>query len=107
MSSEGIGMIFFSDKLDTFISEICGVHFDGTFQTVPNQLYQLWTILFCVGRHCLPAIHCLMTSKEEELYTAVIHKIKSLLPQFLPLSTMSDWEQDERMPSSMNIQVPK
>ena len=93
MSSEGIGMIFFSDKLYTFISDINDVQFDGTFQTVPNQFYQLWTILLCVGRHCLLAIHCLMTSKEEGLYTAVIRKIKSLLPQFQPTSTMSDWEQ--------------
>ena len=93
MLNEGIGMIFFSDKLYDFISDMNDIQFDGTFQTVPKQFYLLWTILFSVGKHSLPAIHCLMTSKEEALYIAVLREIKKLIPQFQPISTMSDWEQ--------------
>ena len=80
-------MIFFSDKLYDFISDMNDIQFDGTFQTVPKQFYQLWTILFSVGKHSLPAIHCLMTSKEEALYIAVLREIKKLIPQFQPIST--------------------
>ena len=93
MLNEGIGMIFFSDKLYDFISDMNDIQFESTFQTVPKQFYQLWTILFSVGKHSLPAIHCLMTSKEEALYIAVLREIKKLIPQFQPISTMSDWEQ--------------
>ena len=31
-----------------------------------------------IGRHTIPAIHCLMRNKDEELYYAVILKIKEL-----------------------------
>ena len=67
--------------------------FDGTFQTVPKQFYQLLTILFSFGKHSLPAIHCSITSKEEALYIAVLREINKLIPQFQPISIVSDWEQ--------------
>ena len=37
-----------------------------------------------------------MTNKDEELYTAVITKIKELIPQLQPTRTMSDWERGSR-----------
>ena len=62
------GVIFFSDQMKTFMAEVTNIQFDGTFHTVPNQFYQLWTIFVSVGRNNLPAIHCLLTSKKQELY---------------------------------------
>ena len=76
----------------TFFNEVTNIQFDGTFFTVPIQFYKLWTILVSVGRHTLPAIHCLMTSKSEILYQAVWEAIHENLPEFQPSASMSDWE---------------
>ena len=59
-----VAVIFFSDKLYDFLADITNIQFDGTFYTVPRQFYQLWTIFLTVGRHAIPAIHCLLTNKE-------------------------------------------
>ena len=72
-------------KIDT----IC---FDGTFYTCPKQFMQLWTIFGIFQQHTLPAILCLLTSKKEKLYKAVIMKIQTLLPQISPKFAMSDLE---------------
>ena len=62
-------VVFFSDEIRTLFNETTNIQFDGTFQTVSNQFIQLWTIFVSVGRHTMPAIHCLMTFKSLELYT--------------------------------------
>ena len=89
-------IICFSDAMKDFIPQISDIQFDGTFFVVPIQFYQLWTLFVTVGNHTLPAIHCLMTGKEEELYTAVLDKICNLIPQFHPKTCMSDWERAPR-----------
>ena len=93
---ERIAIIFFSEKISTLMADIHDIQYDGTFYVVPKLFYQLFTIFLTVGRHSIPAIHCLMTNKDEELYTAVILKIKELIPQLQPTSTMSDWERGSR-----------
>ena len=91
-----IGVIFFSDKIYEIAADISNIQFDGTFYTVPKLFYQLWTIFFSVGKHVLPVIHCLLNSKEEELYNAVLSKIANMIPQLNPTNAMSDWEQGAR-----------
>ena len=59
---------------------------------VPIQFYQLWTILARTGHHVIPCIHCLLTSKEETLYS----KIHECLPQLSLTHGMSDWERAAR-----------
>ena len=49
-------------------------------------------IFMVIDRHALPGIHCLVTSKEQELYAAILAKIRSLIPAFIPLTSISDWE---------------
>ena len=93
---EDSGFIFFSDEITSIMVDISEICFDGTFFTVPVQFYQLWTIFIVIGQHVLPAIHCLLTGKSEELYQAVLSKIQQILPQFQPQIAMSDWEQAER-----------
>ena len=83
-------IIFFSNKLKNLLPQIRSIQFDGTFYTVPVQFYQLWTIFIAVGRYTLPGIHCLMITKDQELYKAVLNKIDSLVPQFQPIVSMSD-----------------
>ena len=63
---------------------------------VPKLFYQLFTLFLSIGRHSIPGIHCLMTHEDEELYTAVVLKVKELLPQLQSTSTMSDWERGSR-----------
>ena len=45
-----------------------------------------------MGKHSLPAIHCLMTAKSQYLYQAVLENISIKLPHFKPLAAMADWE---------------
>ena len=85
-------IIFFSDKLQTFLPQVKCIQFDGTFQTIPVQFSQLWTIFISVDRYTLPGIHCLMTAKDQNFYKAVLQNISNLIPQFQPAMSMSDWE---------------
>ena len=91
-----VGIDFFSDKMSTILSEVEDVYFDGTFYTVPSQFYQLWTIFVRFQRHVLPVIHCILTSKSEELYTAILAKVYEHIPQLMPIHEMSDWEKGAR-----------
>ena len=85
-------VIFYSERMKSYLSEISKIQSDGTFYTVPTQFSQLWTIFVVIDRHALPGIHCLMTSKDQELYTAILAKIHSLVPEFIPEISISDWE---------------
>ena len=91
-----VGIVFFSDKMSTILSEVEDVYFDGTFYTVPSQFYQLWTIFARFQRHVLPVIHCILTSKSEELYTAILAKVHEFIPQLMPIHGMSVWEKGAR-----------
>ena len=90
-------VVFFSDKMNNFLTEVTNIQFDGTFFTVPVQFFQLWTIFVAVGRHTLPAIHCLMTAKSQDLYQAILENISVNIPLFQPSSSMSDWEPAARI----------
>ena len=91
-SGDQIAAVFYSEQMSAFLAEITNVQFDGTFFTVPKQFFQLWTIFVSVGRNSLPAIHCLMSSKSQDLYKAVWEKIANEVPLFRLLASMSDWE---------------
>ena len=69
-----VAVIFYSETMMNLLPEITDIQFDGTFYTVPVQFYQLWTIFVVVDRYTLPAIHCLMTSKSQELYIAILDR---------------------------------
>lgn len=87
-----VGVVFFSDEIRSILSEVTNIQFDGTFYTVPVQFYQLWTIFIAVGRHTLPAIHCLLSAKTQGLYKTVLDNIIIHIPQLKPKASMSDWE---------------
>ena len=87
-----VGIVFFSDKMATILSEVEDVYFGGTFYTVPFQFCQLWTIFARFQRHVLPVMHCILTSENEELYTAILAKVHELIPQLIPIHGMSDCE---------------
>ena len=85
-------MVFFSDEIRVLLAEATHIQFDGTFYTVPVQFYQLWTIFIAVGRHSIPAVHCLMTGKTEDLYRTVFEILVIHIPEFKPIASMSDWD---------------
>ena len=93
---ERVAVIFLSDKIDEIIVDVHDIQYDGTFHVVPKLFYQLFTIFLSIGRNTIPAIHCLKTNTDEKLYTAVIIKIKELIPQLQPTRTTSDWERGSR-----------
>lgn len=74
--------IFMSEKSLKYLRNaefwIC----DGTFKTVPELFYQLYTIHALVGpgqnKHVFPLAYCLMSGKSEELYTALFKEIDLL-----------------------------
>ena len=91
-----LDLSFFSDEITSIMLDISEICFDCTFFTVPVQFYQLWTIFIVIDLHVIPAIHCLLTEKSEELCQAVLSKIQEIPPQFQPQIAMSDWEQAAR-----------
>lgn len=68
-----------------------------SFNNCESMVYRaLWTIFVDFGRHSiLPGIHCLLTSKSEEIYT-MLANIKEIVPQKSPSCVMGDWEQASR-----------
>ena len=78
--------------MSSILSEVMVIQFDGTFYTVPAQFYQLWTIFLAIGSHTLPAVHCLLSGKSQELYKVVLENIVIQIPQFEPVASMSVWE---------------
>ena len=60
---EDIGVVFFSEKMNEFLTGVEEIQFDGTFYSVPIQFYQLWTVFASIRGHVIPCIHCLLTGK--------------------------------------------
>ena len=87
-----IAVVFYSEPMANALSEINRLQFDGTFYTVPSQFYQLWTIFLNIDRYTIPSIHCLMTFKSQELYTAIVQRISTSFIDFKPTISISDWE---------------
>ena len=59
-----------------------------------------FAIFLRIGRHVIPCIHCLLTSKKEPFYTKLLHRSLEYLPQLSATNGMSDWEKDARNPFS-------
>ena len=63
VSGDQTGVVLFSEQMSEFLSEVTNIQFDGTFFTIPIQFTQIWAVCVSVGRHSLPATHCLITGK--------------------------------------------
>ena len=77
-------LVWYSDPMNEFLSQVTNIQYDGTFFTVPIQFYQLWTIFISVRRHTLPAIHCLLTGEEP---TSISRYTGNHLAEYSSLST--------------------
>ena len=85
-------LVFASDLMLLKLKEAEIIHFDATFDVVPRIFYQLLTIFIRVKGHAIPALHILMTSKSEHLYTAVALAIHELVAEFNSSIAMCDFE---------------
>ncbi|KAI6651095.1 hypothetical protein LOD99_5672 [Oopsacas minuta] len=89
--SYDVGIVFFSNKMAATLSEVEDVYFDGTFYTrFQPMCYQLSSIL---------------TSKNEELYTAILAKVHELVPQLIPIHGISGWDRGARNPVKYRFRV--
>ena len=91
-----IAVVFATDQMISKIKEIEVIHFDATFKVVPRIFYQLSTIFIRVKGHAIPALHILMTAKNEQLYRAVISAVRTYIPEFNPSIVMCDFEKASR-----------
>ena len=62
-----------------------------------NPILSAMDNIRAVGRHTLPAIHCLMTSKSQYLYRSILEYLTIEGPDFHPSASMSDWNQLQEM----------
>ena len=87
-----IAVVFYAEPMANTLSEINSIQSDETFYTVPSQFYQLWTIYVNIDRYTNPAIHCLITSKSQELDTVIVQRISTCFIDFKPTNAISDCE---------------
>ena len=89
---ELISTIFFSRDTIENIQSFANVCFDGTFFIVPRIFSQLFVISVKIGNRFIPVFFGLMTSKLHRHYLLVLMKIKELVPGFLPVLAIGDFE---------------
>ena len=89
------GVIFFSDKIKISLSEVDHIYFDGTFLRYHPSFINRGLFSLALDT-VLPVIHCLLTSKHDEIFTAVLARIHELVPQLKPIHGMSYWEKEAR-----------
>ena len=92
----GTAVVFATELMLSKVKEVDIIYFDATFKVVPRLFYQLMTSFIRFKRHTIPAIHILMSRKNEQLYKAVLFSIKGFLPNFNPSITMCDFEKSSR-----------
>ena len=95
-NDNGTAVVFATELMLSKLRESDSIHFDATFKVVPRLFYQLMTIFIPFKGHTIPAIHILMTSKNEQLYKAVLLSLKDILPNFNPSTAMCDFEKSSR-----------
>ena len=91
-ANDEFALIFLADIDLSFLIRIHSIHVDATFKTVSVDFYQL-LIIDCLDLDTIiPVFYVLMSGKTRLLYDAVFHKIRSLVPQFNPETSVSDFE---------------
>ena len=94
--TDGLAAIFWSDRMFEYLKACDLINYDGTFYVVPKLFYQLFTIFIQESHHAIPAIHVLMSKKNELLYEAVLQKIANMIPHFKPKLAIGDFEKASR-----------
>lgn len=91
-------LLFASDQALTYLARSRIILCDGTFKTVPDIFYQLYTMHGEVLQYVYPFVYCLCSRKTKETYKIIISRVKLLctqLPQPMQLNpqyVMTDME---------------
>jgi len=88
----GFACLFATETQLNLLKASSDLFMDATFQTVPKQFYQMFTLFVEIDGFIFPTCYVLMTRKTTQMYTAVFTKIKEMLPDFLPHSVQADFE---------------
>ncbi|EFX78657.1 hypothetical protein DAPPUDRAFT_320344 [Daphnia pulex] len=83
-TATGTAFIFLSITLLTQLRTTKQIQADGTFKTVPNLFYQLFTLHFKAYKKSFPVAFVLMSEKSLDLYNAVMEKILDTLQEIDP-----------------------
>ncbi|KAK8390313.1 hypothetical protein O3P69_010176 [Scylla paramamosain] len=89
---DNLALIMYEDGIEDIVMHVEEMAMDATFSVVPAIFEQHLTIFERFGGNFLPMFHVLMTSRQRELYTAVLDRIKSQLPGLDPTIVHSDFE---------------
>lgn len=85
-------IIFGTQKLMQLLKDASVWYIDGTFKTVPQLFYQLYTIHIKVGNAVVPCIYSLLAHKTERTYVSLFQRIKSFMIDCRVEIIMSDFE---------------
>ena len=91
-NDEPIAFVFFSSSLVERIQNFHQICYDGTFYVVPTLFTQLFIISIKSGPRFIPVFSSLMKSKSTTHYKLVLEKFKSLVPNFLQVFSIGDFE---------------
>lgn len=92
VGSDGMALVFASDRQLDLMHSASNVYFDGTFKVVPSIFFQLFTLFVPSFDFASPVLFALMTRKTQALYAAIFEKTKELVPDFRPTFAMADFE---------------
>uniref|UniRef100_A0A0P4VXE0 MULE transposase domain-containing protein n=1 Tax=Scylla olivacea TaxID=85551 RepID=A0A0P4VXE0_SCYOL len=90
--NDNLALIMYEDGIEDIVMHVEEMAMDATFSVVPAIFELHLTIFGRFGDNFLPMFHVLMTSRQGELYTAVLDRIKSQLPGLDPTIVHSDFE---------------
>lgn len=85
-------LIFSTQKNLQLLAQSKRWYSDGTFKTVPEVFFQLYTIHAEVYGTVVPLVYVLMPKKTEQMYTKMLEQLLILQPTLAPDSVLTDYE---------------
>ena len=74
------------------MKEIEVIHFDATSKVVPRIFNQFSTIFIRVKGHAIPALHILLTAKNENVYAAVLLAVRAYEKTVLNVQQLAEYK---------------
>lgn len=85
-------LIFGSPDAVTLLEQSADWFGDGTFKTVPDIFYQLYTIHALVSDNVFPCIYVLLPNKTQATYDRMFHELSNITNGASPSSILMDFE---------------
>lgn len=85
-------LIFGTNRWTDLLRESTHLFMDGTFKVVPEIFFQLYTIHCRIQTSLLPCLYVLLPNKTQETYTRLFQVLRTMQPDFAPLTITMDFE---------------